>query len=60
MDLGLAPDTVTAEAGIKAAHLLGRFGTPTDVAAAVLYLTSPAASWVTGTELVVDGGYTAA
>ncbi len=38
---------------------VGRVGTTTDVAAAVLYLASPAASLVTGTVLVVDGGWTA-
>lgn len=35
---------------------LKRFGQPEDVAYAVVYLLSDAASWVTGTELVVDGG----
>jgi NAD(P)-dependent dehydrogenase (short-subunit alcohol dehydrogenase family) len=38
---------------------LGRIGQPEDVAAAVLYLCSPAANMVTGTSLVVDGGWTA-
>lgn len=38
---------------------LGRLGTPADVAAAVVYLCSPAAAMVTGTSLVVDGGWTA-
>lgn len=38
---------------------LGRIGQPDDVAAAVLYLASPAASMVTGTSLLVDGGWTA-
>jgi NAD(P)-dependent dehydrogenase (short-subunit alcohol dehydrogenase family) len=38
---------------------VGRVGTTTDVAGAVLYLASPAASLVTGTVLVVDGGWTA-
>ena len=49
-----------AEAAIQAAHPMGRFGQPADVAQAVVYLASPAAAWVTGTELVIDGGYTAA
>ena len=37
---------------------LKRTGTPEDIAAAVLFLTSPAASWITGQTLPVDGGYT--
>lgn len=38
---------------------VGRVGTTTDVAGAVIYLASPAAGLVTGTVLVVDGGWTA-
>jgi NAD(P)-dependent dehydrogenase (short-subunit alcohol dehydrogenase family) len=37
----------------------GRFGTVDDVAAAVVYAASPAASLMTGTSLVLDGGWTA-
>ncbi|HET9692764.1 MAG TPA: glucose 1-dehydrogenase [Steroidobacteraceae bacterium] len=57
--LGLAPDVATARAAFEAAHPLG-FGRPEDVACAVLYLAADAARWVTGSELVIDGGYTAA
>ena len=35
---------------------LGRFGLPEDVAHAIIYLLSDASSWVTGTEIVIDGG----
>jgi len=37
---------------------LKRTGEPRDIAAAVLFLTSPAASWITGQTLPVDGGFT--
>jgi NAD(P)-dependent dehydrogenase (short-subunit alcohol dehydrogenase family) len=47
-----------AVASYAAQHLLG-FGRPQDVADAVLFLLSPASRWITGTSLVVDGGYLA-
>lgn len=36
---------------------LNRFGKPEDVAWAIIYLLSDASSWVTGTSMVVDGGF---
>jgi NAD(P)-dependent dehydrogenase (short-subunit alcohol dehydrogenase family) len=36
-----------------------RFGTPDEVAAAIAFLASPEAAYITGTSLVVDGGWTA-
>lgn len=44
-------------AGILARTPLGRWGTPEDIAGAVLFLCSPAARFITGAILPVDGGY---
>ncbi|MBD3298271.1 MAG: glucose 1-dehydrogenase [candidate division Zixibacteria bacterium] len=38
-------------------HPMGRVGKPEDIAGAVAYLASPDAQWITGSTLVVDGGY---
>lgn len=40
-------------------HLLGRVGTPREVANAILFLASDEASFITATPLLVDGGYLA-
>jgi NAD(P)-dependent dehydrogenase (short-subunit alcohol dehydrogenase family) len=42
---------------ISAAVPLGRFGTPDEIAKAVVFLASDDASYITGTELFVDGGF---
>lgn len=52
-------DDPTFRAGVLARIPAGRVGTIDDIAAAVIYLASPAGSLVTGTVLVVDGGWTA-
>jgi 7-alpha-hydroxysteroid dehydrogenase len=44
------------EDGMVAKTPMGRLGEPEDIALAALYLASPAASWVTGQVLAVDGG----
>ena len=43
---------------VEATCALGRAGTVDDVAKAVVFLASPASSWTTATNLIVDGGYT--
>jgi 2-keto-3-deoxy-L-fuconate dehydrogenase len=45
---------------LRARQPMGRLGMPDEIAAAVLYLASDAAAFVTGSELVIDGGLTAA
>lgn len=40
----------------KRLYPLGRYGNPQDVAYAIIYLLSDASCWVTGTEMVIDGG----
>lgn len=44
--------------GLDALHPIGHIGEPDDIAYGVLYLVSDEAKFVTGTELIIDGGYT--
>lgn len=56
-------ERITRGSGAEAAsvyessHLLG-FGSPDDIANAALFLQTDAAKWITGTTMIVDGGYT--
>jgi NAD(P)-dependent dehydrogenase (short-subunit alcohol dehydrogenase family) len=59
MTQALLDDPAWREA-ILTKYPLGRFGQPEEVAAAILFLASDEASFVTGAMLPVDGGYTAA
>lgn len=44
---------------MAALHPIGRMGEPDDIAYGVVYLASDEAKFITGSELVIDGGYTA-
>ena len=52
---GAMPDLY--EATLKQ-FALGRFGAPDDVARTIVFLASPASAYTTGTNVVIDGGYT--
>lgn len=55
--LQLAVDPVAYRREVEAMHALGRVGTPLEVAESICWLASPAASFLTGSMVVVDGGY---
>jgi NAD(P)-dependent dehydrogenase (short-subunit alcohol dehydrogenase family) len=52
-------DLEAAKAAAGAVHPIGHMGEPDDIAWAVVWLASEEAKFVTGTEIVIDGGYTA-
>jgi NAD(P)-dependent dehydrogenase (short-subunit alcohol dehydrogenase family) len=54
--LAAAPDPAAARASLVARQPIGRLGTAAEVAAAICYLASPAAGYITGTALQIDGG----
>lgn len=57
--IGGQPDAAKAKLEIAALHPLGHIGEPDDVAYGIVYLASDESKFVTGSELVIDGGYTA-
>jgi NAD(P)-dependent dehydrogenase (short-subunit alcohol dehydrogenase family) len=56
-ELGITPSMEDAAAGFLAAVPMGEPGQPSDIAAGVVYLSSDASRYVTGSELVIDGGF---
>jgi NAD(P)-dependent dehydrogenase (short-subunit alcohol dehydrogenase family) len=48
-----------AVAALAPLHPIGRIGTPEEIAATALFLVSDGAAFITGTDVLVDGGYTA-
>ena len=52
------PDPKKAYREMAATQAVGRMGTPEEIAAAALYLASDEAAFVTGTALLIDGGFT--
>jgi NAD(P)-dependent dehydrogenase (short-subunit alcohol dehydrogenase family) len=59
MDQLTGGDRAKTDAVAAPFHLLGRVANPEEVASAVLFLCSDEASFITGTDICVDGGYTA-
>lgn len=52
-------DPAAGKEGLVALHPIGRLGVAGDIANGILYLASDESSFMTGSELVIDGGYTA-
>ena len=52
-------DVAEGRKALDAMHPIGHVGEPGDIAYGVLYLASEEAKFITGAELVIDGGYTA-
>jgi 3-oxoacyl-[acyl-carrier protein] reductase len=59
IDTDMNPANGDSAASQKAGTALGRYGRPEEVAAAIVFLASPGASYITGTSLNVDGGLSA-
>lgn len=57
--LGFGADDAEVRENLVSRHPLGRLGTADDIAKAILFLASDDSAFITGAELVVDGGFTA-
>ena len=57
VELGAVPSREAARAGMVAAHPIGRMGRPDEMGGGVVYLCSDAASFVTCSEFLMDGGF---
>jgi NAD(P)-dependent dehydrogenase (short-subunit alcohol dehydrogenase family) len=53
------PDPEAAYREMAATQAIGRMGRPEEIAAAVLYLASDEAAFITGSALIIDGGWSA-
>ena len=53
------PDPEKAYREMAATQAVGRMGKPEEIAAAALYLASDESAFVTGTEFIIDGGFSA-
>jgi 2-keto-3-deoxy-L-fuconate dehydrogenase len=53
------PDPAKAYADMTSTQALNRMGRPDEIAAAALYLASDEAAFVTGSSLIIDGGWSA-
>lgn len=57
--LAAQADPKAAEQAVNAAHPLGRYATPREIASIIVFLASPESSFMTGAIVAADGGYTA-
>jgi dihydroanticapsin dehydrogenase len=58
-EAGMDRAAAEADPGWGGAHMLRRIADPREIACAILFLASDEASFVTGSNMMVDGGYTA-